>query len=118
MSSRPKRSAACAIAARRPSLSITSTPTGSAPRPISSIALADRSRALRVDVEDRDVGAELRQTESDALADAASGSGDDRGLPGEQDVGRIQHGVERVARDLDCFVLVHAWRRLPWSGAG
>ena len=68
-------------------------------------------RAFRVDVEHRDVGAELGQTEGDALPDPASGPGHDGGLTGEQDVGRVERGVERIAGDFERLRLVQIHER-------
>ncbi len=96
--------------------------------------LGDRGRgafgALGIDVDHGDVGTELREPERDSLADPAAGAGHDRGLAGEQDVGRVERGVERVARDFECLSLVqnhdgtpvYRWpvnrRTLWWSRAG
>ena len=83
-----------------------STATGSATLAEIRHGIRGALRPVRVDVEDRDVGPEPGEAERDALPDARAGAGDDRDLVGQQDVGGVERGVPRVARDLHGLPLV------------
>ena len=51
--------------------------------------------------------------ERDALADPAAGAGHDGRLTREQDVGRVERGVERVAGDFERLSLIQVHERSP-----